>query len=119
MTGEFEPIAHSSAHDYPILCMQALSNGAAMHLLLTGASDGSLALWNLHSLTSSTNIAEVAELKPVTTLQVHQSGINCMSARVMDGDAKSHDARDSAAASIVIVSGGDDETLVTTSIWLA
>ena len=83
-----------SFHNCCVLKVQTLRDVAGNWILLSAGTDGRLAFWNISAL------VEDAVLEPFGSLSIHQSGINSLSCRWIDGRR------------LMILSGGDDNALI-------
>ncbi|KAJ2495751.1 WD repeat-containing protein 6 [Coemansia sp. RSA 1972] len=98
--------AASDIHAHCVLSAASVKTNDGRYLVLTGASDGQIIVWDVSVFiaeivdSSKANVALQAVLK---VPHVHQSGVNTMCARV-DG------------AEIVVASGGDDCSISLTRI---
>ena len=89
-------------------------------LLCTGATDGRAAFWLARCGAEQPSLSQ----QPVLSLSLHQSGVKCLSARllpytdIMDGDRNGGEA-ESKKARVLLASGGDDNALVVTLLEIS
>ncbi|KAJ2825971.1 WD repeat-containing protein 6 [Coemansia erecta] len=108
---EFVCVARAprDVHAHCVFSAASVKTEDSRHIVLTGASDGQIIVWDVSAFITSGDSVGEADLSPHVVLNVpgvHQSGVNSMCARA-DG------------ADIVVASGGDDCSVVLTSIGIA
>lgn len=119
-SASWRPVALLRHHACPVLCTvhcKLETGGRERHLLLSGSTDGCVALWDLTPLVAAYQSSGAEDgwappqLAPLLALpSVHQSGVNAVAAAPLQ-PASGGSSGQGGPASVLLFTGGDDQAL--------